>query len=254
MATKLIPDLSATNSPLADGDLVVIEKADGSGTKKMTFAQLCQAVATKSYINNGTTSSDVPYKALDARMGKTLTDQVSTLNGRLFPAPNGNFTVDRMNSLKTPGIWGGYIALSKVITGGEGWGHIIVSTPATNYIVQTVAIATGVTATRRSSDNGSTWSVWAPPFKYQGVATTTVTAVGANTVSDTEIDCYLEGYKPIGITQWNIGSGGNHVSIVYVRIVNENSSNAKVRFRLINNSSTVVTPSDLSATVLYVKT
>lgn len=43
MGTK-IPNLAATTAPLANNDLAVVEKADGSGTKKMTFAELSAAM------------------------------------------------------------------------------------------------------------------------------------------------------------------------------------------------------------------
>lgn len=80
MASKTILELSATTAPLASDDLIVIEKGDGSGTKKMTYTELINAisnemVAKAALVNNG--NQTAAGYALDARYGKTLADILS---------------------------------------------------------------------------------------------------------------------------------------------------------------------------------
>lgn len=47
-----IPELTATNAPLSDTDMVIVEKSDASGTRRMSFAQLCEAIKTKIQYSN----------------------------------------------------------------------------------------------------------------------------------------------------------------------------------------------------------
>lgn len=153
MATKLIPDLSATTSPLADGDLVVIEKADGSGTKKMTFAQLCQAVATKNYVNNGTTTA--AYKALDARYGKTLTDQVSALNTRWINSTS--VTSGSFDDITGPGMYVISPSVTNAPYGSTYW-RLLVFVGSTNVVQVAFAHAYDWVYYRRYVTNA--WTDW----------------------------------------------------------------------------------------------
>lgn len=79
MADKYVKDLSQTTEQLADTDMVIVEKADGSGTKIMQFSDLVASVTSKILKNNGTTTA-TGY-ALDARYGKTLKDTVDVIQG-----------------------------------------------------------------------------------------------------------------------------------------------------------------------------
>lgn len=192
MATKLIPDLSATSSPLADGDLVVIEKADGTGTKKMTFAQLCQAVATKNYVNNATTTAS--YKALDARMGKTLNDSISTVSTKVtntigfnatggvrYFSASGDVTADNVDSVFSLCPISGHLYYVLTLP------HVSIETGNRKQVAWKYASDDPTTYVRYY--NGSTWSEWKTEspqislIKYSATTTKLTVNSGYTTIS-----------------------------------------------------------------------
>ena len=186
MASKTILELSATTAPLASDDLIVIEKGDGSGTKKMTYTELINAisnemVAKAALVNNGTQTAS--GYALDARYGKTLTDSTKKVIASTSIPENAN-----LNSYTTPGEY--YCGTNTIAA-------TISNSPVTKAFRLTVEQATSpsgtqnirqtlreyqknVTYTRWTSTTGSTWSEWYTddaiiPFQLGDSASTSFT-------------------------------------------------------------------------------
>lgn len=169
MPSKTIPELSAITPPLSNNDLIVIEKGDGSGTKKMTYANFIAAisnemVAKAALVNNGNQTS-AGY-ALDARFGKTLWDNSQKLTGVTGVTANAN-----LNTYTTAGEYycnsndtAATITNLPVSRAFRLTVELTVSSSNTDYIRQTVReYRNNVTYTRWTIDGGSSWSAWAKP-------------------------------------------------------------------------------------------
>lgn len=136
MASKTILELSATTAPLASDDLIVIEKGDGSGTKKMTYTELINAISNemvaKSALVNAGTQTASGY-ALDARYGKTLWDTSRKVVGATAITENAN-----LNSFTTPGEY---------YCGSNATAATISNSPTTSAFRLTVEYTTTPTGT-----------------------------------------------------------------------------------------------------------
>lgn len=86
MSTKTVNQLSETTSPLGTGDLIIIEKASGGGTKKMTYSEFVKAVAA-SMVTRSTAVTDelhvVDAKELNSSITGSIAENLLTVNSNL---------------------------------------------------------------------------------------------------------------------------------------------------------------------------
>lgn len=165
MASKKIPELDAAPSFSGD-DLIIIEKADNSGTYKLTYNQLISAIsenvinrtfnnaALANYLQNNGTTTASGY-ALDAKYGKTLADSISTLNSHWI---NGQtITSGSFNDIRAAGMY--YV------------GSSVTNSPYGTAYWRLLVIYTGGAPTQFAIENGNdrlyfrrcsndTWENW----------------------------------------------------------------------------------------------
>lgn len=186
MASKTIQELSATAAPLAANDLIVVEKGDGSGTKKMTYTELINAISNdvvrkSALVNNG--NQTAAGYALDARYGKTLADSTKKLLASTSIPENAN-----LNTYVTPGEYycnsnstAATVTNCPVTTAFRLTVESSTSPTQTNNYRQTIyTYQKNVKFTRWTSTGGSTWSEWYTddgiiPFHLGSAQSTTFT-------------------------------------------------------------------------------
>lgn len=93
-----IRDLDETTSFLGDTDLLIVEKADGTGSKVIEFGNLVASFNDKILQNNGTVATPGLY-ALDAFYGKGLNDRTTKLEAySVGNVPQVDRTIDEANT------------------------------------------------------------------------------------------------------------------------------------------------------------
>lgn len=181
MASKTIQELSATAAPLAANDLIVIEKGDGSGTKKMTYTELINAISNdvvrkSALVNNGNQTAE--GYALDARYGKTLADSTKKVFGSESIPENAN-----LNSYVTPGEY---------YTGSNTIAASITNSPVTKAFRLTVEL---------SASPSQTTNIRQTIKEYQKNVTYTRYANSVNSVL-----IWSEWYTDDGIIPFHLGN------------------------------------------------
>ena len=169
---KYIHDLATTSDQLASQDKVIIEKADGSGTKIMSYTDLIASVTSTILKNNGTTTSS--GYALDARYGKTLTDILTPINEGKLPivatsATSDLDTVYANQSNDTIMVIKGQNELNQPAT--AGYIHFVLSVRRNQNYGQQYTFQDYHTIYGRTLSNG-TWGAWNLVGTSQIVTTT----------------------------------------------------------------------------------
>lgn len=225
MASKTIQELSATAAPLAANDLIVIEKGDGSGTKKMTYTELINAISNDVINLNNTTA----VQNMSLRQGENISANADLNNyttaGRYYSS--GSAVTSTLSNVPDD-VTSGFVLVVENIT--------------TSSIKQTIIPAyysSGFSYERKKS--GDNWGNW---LRYSGTLSTpfvvknyayTYTIAANSAISITGNDFGVStpsGYAPLAFQKINTRS-----DFVFPRLSQVSSVGSNALMRLANISS-----------------
>ena len=139
MARKTIPALPATIAPLASDDLIIIEKADGSGTAKISYEELIKAIAETMITASNSVSDDlhsVNAKELNPNISGSLQAQINALSTAFrYKGTKSTYAqVSSLSDMVVGDIWFVSEDNSEYAYNGSSWEKLGTTIDLTGYL------------------------------------------------------------------------------------------------------------------------